>query len=138
MIDCFKVRDRLISNKTCYQALQTADDFDVTYQDASDFCQSELRGSLVTEASLSPTVSLSLLAHLRPQTSEGQQFQWWLKADSPESCKTVSNAGAVSQQDCAASPLPKTVRRPLCQLGETPPNIRLKESQKKLFFRVEM
>ena len=127
MIDCLKVRDRLISTESCYQAGQTADDSDLTYQEASDFCESELRGSLVTEAGLSPAVSLSLLAHLRPQTSQGHQFQWWLEADSPESCRTVSSDGAVSQQDCAASPLPKTVRRPLCQLGETPPNIRLKE-----------
>ena len=118
MIDCCKVRDRLISTESCYQAGQTADDSDVTYQEASDICQSELRGALVTEAGLSPAVSLSLLAHLRPQTSQGQQFQWWLQADSPTSCKTVSSDGAVSQQDCAASPIPKTVRRPLCHLGQ--------------------
>ena len=113
------VRDRLISPESCYQAGQSADDSDVNYQDAFNFCQSELKGSLATEAGLSTVNSLSLLTDLRPHTEQGRQFQWWLQADSATSCKTVSSDGAVSQQDCAAAPLDLTVRRPLCHLGNS-------------------
>ena len=110
------VRDRVISPDSCYQAGLTSDDSDLTYQEASDFCQSELKGSLATEAGLRKATSL--VTQLRPHTERGHQFQWWLQAETRESCKTVSSDGSVTQQDCTAGPPDKTLRRPLCHLGK--------------------
>ena len=113
------VRDRLISPDSCYQAGLTADDSDLSYQDAADFC-SELKGTLATEAGLRKATSL--LTQLRPHTEQGGQFQWWLQGDSTETCKTVSSDGSVTELACTAAPSDKTLRRPLCHLGKTSTN----------------
>ena len=106
----------MTSPESCYQAGLTSDDSDLTYQDASDYCKSELKGTLATEADLSKVTSL--LSLLRPQTEQGGQFQWWLQGDSTETCKTVSSDGSVREQSCTAAPPEKTLRRPLCHLGK--------------------
>ena len=67
-----------MSGDSCYQADLASDDSSLTYQEAADFCQSELKGSLATVAS---EASLSLLTQVRPQAGRDQQVQWWLQAE---------------------------------------------------------
>ena len=113
------MRDKLILNDNCYQAGLSGDGSDVKYQEASDFCKTQLRGTLAGEDVLESATLF--LAAIRPDGVSGEEYEWWIESNNGQ-CRTASSDGTtvtLTDQDCEGSPPDKRVRRPLCELGET-------------------
>ena len=114
----FSVQDNFLHEDSCYQAWPATGDSDLKYQEASDFCSSQLDGSLAGEDILD-WVTL-FLAGMRPHLVAGSEYQWWIQSDTAQTCRTLSSDGArvtVSEQECDGDPPDNIVRQPLCQLG---------------------
>ena len=112
------MQDKLIFNENCYQAGLTGDGSDVKYQEASDFCKTEMKGTLAREDKLDSAALF--LAAIRPDWSSSEEFHWWVEAGTGQ-CRTASSDGSkvtLTDEDCEGTPPNNVVRRPLCELGE--------------------